>query len=116
MLTSLTLTHTRNILKAINHHANIFYLTTHSKQPSQVERNLTDALGVARNVLLDPRLVPGGGAVEMEVSRQLQDRSLSLAGTEQWPYRGIGAALEVIPRTLAQNSGANVIKTLTKLR
>lgn len=35
---------------------------------------------------------------------------------EQWPYRAVAVALEVIPRTLAQNCGANVIRTLTKLR
>lgn len=35
---------------------------------------------------------------------------------EQHPYRAVGVALEVIPRTLAQNCGANVIRTLTKLR
>jgi len=37
-------------------------------------------------------------------------------GVEQGPYRAVGTALEVIPRTLAQNCGANVIRTLTKLR
>jgi hypothetical protein len=37
-------------------------------------------------------------------------------GVEAWPYKAAGAALEVIPRTLAQNCGANVIRTLTKLR
>ena len=35
---------------------------------------------------------------------------------EQGPYKAVGEALEVIPRTLAQNCGANVIRTLTKLR
>ncbi len=49
----------------------------------QVERNLQDAMGVARNVLLDPRLVPGGGAVEMAISRGLLDRSAGLQGAEQ---------------------------------
>ena len=34
---------------------------------NEVERNLQDAMHVARNICLDPRLVPGGGAVEMEV-------------------------------------------------
>ncbi len=38
-----------------------------------MERNLQDAMGVARNVFKDPRLVPGGGAVEMAVARELQD-------------------------------------------
>ncbi len=39
--------------------------------PHQVERNLHDAMGVARNITLSPALVPGGGAVEMAVSRAL---------------------------------------------
>jgi hypothetical protein len=62
--------------------------------------------------------VPGGGAVEMAVSRGLAERAGSGAveGAEQGPYRAVGQALEVIPRTLAQNCGANVIRTLTKLR
>ncbi|KAI7839383.1 hypothetical protein COHA_006907 [Chlorella ohadii] len=85
---------------------------------NEVERNLHDAMGVARNVCIDPRLVPGGGAVEMAVSHGLAERANSGAveGVEQGPYRAVGQALEVIPRTLAQNCGANVIRTLTKLR
>ena len=85
---------------------------------NEVERNLHDALGVARNVMQDPRLVPGGGAVEMAVSRGLAQRADAGAveGAEAGPYRAVGQALEVIPRTLAQNCGANVIRTLTKLR
>ncbi len=42
--------------------------------------------------------------------------TLQVEGVEQGPYRAVGVALEVIPRTLAQNCGANVIRTLTKLR
>ena len=49
----------------------------------QVERNLHDAMGVARNVMMDPRLVPGGGAVEMAISRGLYERSASIQGTQQ---------------------------------
>jgi len=41
---------------------------------------------------------------------------VAVQGMEQGPYRAVGEALEVIPRTLAQNCGANVIRTLTKLR
>ena len=41
---------------------------------------------------------------------------MQIEGVEQHPYRAVGVALEVIPRTLAQNCGANVIRTLTKLR
>ena len=83
---------------------------------NEVERNLHDAMGVARNVVQDPRLVPGGGAVEMAVAKGLQEKGRNIDGIESLPYLAVAEALEVIPRTLAQNCGANVIRTLTKLR
>merc|ERR1712226_353890 len=83
---------------------------------NEVERNLQDAIHVARNIFLNPKLVPGGGAVEMEVSHLLTEKSKNLKGVVQWPYRALASALEVIPRTLAQNCGANTIRVLTALR
>jgi len=83
---------------------------------NEVERNLTDAMNVARNVINDSRLLPGGGAIEMALSQALVEKSKSIEGVEQWPYRAVATALEVIPRTLTQNCGANVIKILTDLR
>merc|ERR1711953_1091415 len=83
---------------------------------NEVERNLQDAIHVARNIFLKPKLVPGGGAVEMEVAHLLSEKSKSLKGVLQWPYRSLASALEVIPRTLAQNCGANTVRTLTTLR
>ncbi|XP_024387261.1 T-complex protein 1 subunit gamma [Physcomitrium patens] len=83
---------------------------------NEVERNLADAMGVARNVIKDAKLVPGGGASEMAVSAILKKNSMSIEGVEQWPYRAVAQALEVIPRTLAQNCGVNVIRTMTALQ
>jgi T-complex protein 1 subunit gamma len=83
---------------------------------NEVERNLQDALNVARNLWQDPALVPGGGATEMEVAHLLTQMAKSLNGVIQWPYKAIASALEVIPRTLAQNCGANTIRALTALR
>merc|ERR1712183_483272 len=83
---------------------------------NEVERNLQDALNVARNLYQDPFLVPGGGATEMEIAYLLNQKGKSLSGVIQWPYKAIASALEVIPRTLAQNCGANTIRTLTSLR
>ena len=83
---------------------------------NEVERNLQDALNVARNLWMDPKLVPGGGATEMEVAYMLSQMAKSLNGVIQWPYKAVASALEVIPRTLAQNCGANTIRTLTALR
>uniref|UniRef100_A0A673ZJE9 T-complex protein 1 subunit gamma n=1 Tax=Salmo trutta TaxID=8032 RepID=A0A673ZJE9_SALTR len=83
---------------------------------AEVERNLQDAMQVTRNVLLEPSLLPGGGATEMAVSQRLMERSKALTGVEQWPYRALAQALEVIPRTLIQNCGASTIRVLTSLR
>ncbi|XP_070495221.1 T-complex protein 1 subunit gamma [Chironomus tepperi] len=77
---------------------------------NETERNLQDALHVARNLMLEPKLVPGGGAVEMAISQALTRKQI------QGPYRAVAQALEIIPRTLAQNCGANTIRTLTALR
>ncbi|KAK2156606.1 hypothetical protein LSH36_209g05053 [Paralvinella palmiformis] len=82
----------------------------------EIERNLQDAMNVARNVMVDARLVPGGGAVEMALSHSLSEKAKSIKGVDQWPYKAVCTALEVIPRTLIQNCGANTIRTLTALR
>merc|ERR1719493_384503 len=83
---------------------------------AEVERNLQDALNVARNLYQDPFVVPGGGATEMEVAHLLTQKAKTLKGVIQWPYKAVASGLEVIPRTLAQNCGANTIRTLTALR
>uniref|UniRef100_A0A1A9Z9W2 T-complex protein 1 subunit gamma n=1 Tax=Glossina pallidipes TaxID=7398 RepID=A0A1A9Z9W2_GLOPL len=77
---------------------------------NETERNLQDALHVARNLVLEPRVVAGGGAIEMSVSQLLTRKQL------KGPYTAVAGALEIIPRTLAQNCGANTIRTLTALR
>ncbi|BFY98116.1 hypothetical protein BsWGS_01156 [Bradybaena similaris] len=83
---------------------------------NEVERNLQDAMNVARNVMVDPFLVPGGGASEMAIAQALNERAKGITGVHQWPYRAISRALEVIPRTLIQNCGASTIRVLTALR
>jgi len=83
---------------------------------NEVERNFQDAMNVARNVMIDPYLVPGGGAGEMEIAKLLEEKAKSVTGIHQWPFRALARAFEVIPRTLIQNCGANIIRTLTALR
>lgn len=46
----------------------------------------------------------------------MNEKAKSITGVHQWPYRAVARALEVIPRTLIQNCGANMIRTLTALR
>ncbi|KAK9364863.1 chaperonin Cpn60/TCP-1 family [Lipomyces kononenkoae] len=83
---------------------------------NEIERNLQDAMSVARNVFFEPRLSPGGGATEMAISIRLGERAKNIEGILQWPYRAVAEAMEVIPRTLVQNCGANPIKVLAELR
>lgn len=83
---------------------------------NEVERNLEDAMAVARNIMTDPKMVPGGGATEMAVAQKLQAKSKTITGVSQYPYRAVAEALEVIPRTLIENCGGNVIRVLTALR
>lgn len=83
---------------------------------NEVDRNLQDAMGVARNVFFNPRLCPGGGATEMAVSLKLAEKAKSISGVEQWPYRAVSESMEIIPRTLVQNCGGNSIRVLTQLR
>jgi len=83
---------------------------------NEMERNLQDAFNVARNILLEPRLLPGGGAIEMELASRLKEKSKSIDGSKQYAYRAVADALEVIPRSLAHNCGADVVRTMTDLR
>lgn len=82
----------------------------------EVERNLQDAMNVVRNVLISPRLVPGGGACEIALAVALNEKARAVEGVTQWPYKAVARALEVIPRTLIQNCGASTIRVLTELR
>ncbi|ERS96298.1 T-complex protein 1 subunit gamma [Sporothrix schenckii 1099-18] len=83
---------------------------------NEIERNLQDAMGVARNVMFNPRLSPGGGATEMAVSVRLGQLAKNIEGVQQWPYKAVADALEVIPRTLIQNAGQSPVRVITDLR
>ena len=48
--------------------------------------------------------------------KTLSEKAKHITGVQQWPYRAVSRALEVIPRTLIQNCGGQAIRTLTALR
>jgi T-complex protein 1 subunit gamma len=84
---------------------------------NEIDRNLADALAVTRNIMLQPRLCPGGGATEMALALKLESiADASVQGVEKLPFKAIATALEIIPRTLAQNCGADTFRLLTQLR
>mmetsp|Transcript_27940 Transcript_27940/g.41257 ORF Transcript_27940/g.41257 Transcript_27940/m.41257 type:complete len:557 (+) Transcript_27940:83-1753(+) len=83
---------------------------------NELERNLQDAMQVVRNVVYNPKLLPGGGATEMAVAMGIRRASQNYEGVGQKPFASIADAMEVIPRTLASNCGVSVIRTVTALR
>ncbi|KAF3919656.1 hypothetical protein ABW20_dc0105228 [Dactylellina cionopaga] len=82
----------------------------------EAARSLHDALCVIRCLVKKKALIAGGGAPEIEVSRQLSVASRALSGTEAICWQAFAEALEVIPTTLAENAGLNSIKVVTELR
>ena len=82
----------------------------------EIERAIEDSLGVVRTTLLDGQVLPGGGAPEAELALQLRDFADSVGGREQLAVEAFADALEVVPRTLAENAGLDPIDSLVDLR
>jgi chaperonin GroEL (HSP60 family) len=61
-------------------------------------------------------VVPGGGAVEIELAKRLREFSQGLPGREQLAVEEFASALEFIPATLAENAGIDPIDILTELK
>ncbi|NHN43496.1 thermosome subunit [Halorubellus sp. JP-L1] len=82
----------------------------------EVERAIDDSLGVVRTTLEDGKVLPGGGAPETALSLALRDFADSVGGREQLAIEAFADAVEVIPRTLAENAGLDSIDSLVELR
>jgi len=83
---------------------------------NEAERSIHDALCVVRDVVRDPRVVVGGGAVEVELASQMKRWAEKLSGREQLAVLAFAEALEAVPTTLAENAGLNVIDIIVALR
>ncbi len=82
----------------------------------EVERAVKDGLGDVAAVIKDKKIVAGAGAIEIELSRLLQNFSQSLSGREQLAVQEFARALEFIPLTLAENAGLDPIDIITELK
>lgn len=80
------------------------------------ERSIHDAIMVVKRASKAAAIVPGGGAIEMELSKHVRKFALDISGKEQLVVLAFAKALEVIPRTLAQNSGLDSVDVVNKLR
>uniref|UniRef100_A0A7S1AKI7 T-complex protein 1 subunit epsilon n=1 Tax=Noctiluca scintillans TaxID=2966 RepID=A0A7S1AKI7_NOCSC len=82
----------------------------------EAKRCLHDANCCVRNLIRDPRVVPGGGASEMAASLAVA-AAADLEGTiDQYSMKGFASALDVIPMSLAENSGLGAIATMALMK
>jgi thermosome len=82
----------------------------------EAERAMTDALSVVSDVIENSKIVAGGGAVEIEVAKELRKYATKVGGREQLAIEAFADAMEVIPRALAENAGLEPIDVLVELR
>ena len=82
----------------------------------EVKRAVEDAIGDTIAALRNNKAVGGAGASEIELSRNLLKYAESLSGREQLAVKAFAEAMEIIPRTLAENAGLDPIDVLTELR
>ncbi len=82
----------------------------------EAERAMTDSLSVISDVIENNKIVPGGGAVEIEMAKELRKYATKVGGREQLAVEAFADAVEVIPRTLAENAGLEPIDILVQLR
>jgi thermosome len=82
----------------------------------ELDRSLEDAISVVAVAIEDGRIVTGGGSTASEVALRLREYASSVGGREQIAIDAFAEAIEVIPRTLAENAGLDPIDTLIDLR
>src|SRR4030042_6266492 len=82
----------------------------------ELERAIHDALRVVSVVVQGKKIVAGGGAPETELSLQLRRYAAQQGGRAQLAIEAFAAALEVIPKALAENAGLDPIDMLVAIR
>ncbi|MFC1686892.1 TCP-1/cpn60 chaperonin family protein, partial [Nanoarchaeota archaeon] len=82
----------------------------------EIKRAVTDGIGDIAATLRNGKAVGGAGAPEIKLSKGLKEFASSLQGREQLAVKAFAEAMEIIPRTLAENAGLDPIDILTNLR
>ena len=82
----------------------------------EAERAMTDSLSVVSDVIENNKIVAGGGAVEVEVAKELRKYAPKVGGREQLSIEAFADAIEIIPKTLAENAGLTSIDIIVELR
>jgi thermosome len=82
----------------------------------EVERAVHDGISVISAAIEDGKMVAGGGAPEVELAKQLREYAETVGGRESLAINAFADAVEIIPRTLAENAGLDPIDILVQLR
>lgn len=82
----------------------------------EIRRAFDDAVGVVSVAWEDGAVLTGGGSVLAALSRDLRTYAETVGGREQMAIEAFASALEIIPRTLAENAGLDPVTTLIELR
>ena len=82
----------------------------------EIERAVEDAIGVVAATVEDGKVVAGGGAAEISIAKGLKEYAETISGREQLAVSAFAEALEVVPKTLAENAGQDSIDALVDLR
>jgi len=83
---------------------------------AEIERAVEDAIGALISALKKGKIVAGAGSCEIELSKQLREFSESLSGREQLAVKAFADAMDIIPKTLAENAGLDPIDILVSLK
>lgn len=86
-----------------------------TNQMDDVERAIDDGVNVVKGIIKDPRLVAGAGATELELAKRIAEYGEKTPGLAQHAIKRFADALEVVPRTLAENAGLDATEVLSKL-
>jgi chaperonin GroEL (HSP60 family) len=82
----------------------------------EAERSLNDALYVVADITKTPKMVSGGGSIEIELSKAARAYATQEGGREQLAIEAFADAMEIIPRTLAENAGLDTLDTMVAIR
>lgn len=80
-----------------------------------MERAINDGVNTFKALTRDCRMVPGAGATEIELAKQITTLGESTPGLEQYAIKKFAEALEVVPRTIAENAGTKATEVLSLL-
>ena len=83
---------------------------------AEYDRAVEDAIRVVSTVMKEGKILAGGGAPEIELSLRLREYATTTGGRAQLAVEAFASALEIIPKTLAENAGLDPIDMIVALR